>query len=374
MQLNMITPMDIGLERQEGVDNSDMFDLGEVEGSKVRRGVKGGLGEESDSGASDDEGAAPKALAAVEEDEEDDELSDDERKTQRLESNLDALYDQYHSNKIERDAKHKAKEERRRRDAAEGGEWHGITAPDSDEDTDVDEDPAPMPSDDDSDSDDEAADGMKLDDGAEVDDEEDVDESISAFADKSGAAPAAKLSKRAIKAAALVESKKRVRDSKLITKLAPAKPAADKSRQAAQWFDQAVFKGMPGLAEMMKGDAPEEEDMDEDSEIEDETMDASGIWEEMNADQENEEALALAVRSSIFRLRRDIDLIFVDDHRLTLKLRMMRSQRMISREPSRSTLRTLTWLLRLTSRLRRTQRNSSVNELRVSCSQLFLDE
>ena len=32
MQLNMITPMDIGLERQDGVDDSDMFDLGEVEG------------------------------------------------------------------------------------------------------------------------------------------------------------------------------------------------------------------------------------------------------------------------------------------------------------------------------------------------------
>lgn len=53
---------------------------------------------------------------------------------------------------------------------------------------------------------------------------------------------------------------------------------------------------------------------------------------------------------------------------------MMRSQRTISMEPSRSTSRILTWLPKLISRLRRTPRNSSVNELKVSISQHLFEE
>ena len=142
MQLNMVTPMDVGLERQDGIDDSDMFDLGEVEGGVERRGVRGGLGSDAelDGGSSGDEGSS-----AEDDDEESDADEDEdekERRTRRLENNLDQLYDQYQQHKSERDAKHKAKEERRKRDAAEGGEWAGIKAPESDSE-DEDLDPAP---------------------------------------------------------------------------------------------------------------------------------------------------------------------------------------------------------------------------------------
>ncbi|KAK4699112.1 AdoMet-dependent rRNA methyltransferase SPB1, partial [Phenoliferia sp. Uapishka_3] len=289
MQLNMVTPMDVGLERQDGIDDSDMFDLGEVEGGVERRGIPGGLGSDIDEG--DDESGESGDDEEEEESDGDEDEDEKEKRTKRLENNLDALYDQYQQHKSERDAKHKAKEERRKRDAAEGGEWHGIKQ-DSESESEGDQDPAPMPSDDDDSSDEDelttskklakAATGMDVDDGEGMDVDDDEDE------DDEEKAPTPALSKRAIKAAALAESKKRARDGKLITKLpATAKPTADKSRQAAMWFDQPVFKGLKGLKEMMEGDAPEEEDVDSDAEVERE-------WAEMNEDEEKAEAEALA--------------------------------------------------------------------------------
>lgn len=285
MQLNMVTPMDVGLERQDGIDDSDMFDLGEVEGGVERHGVRGGLGSDVDERFS----SGSEAGESESEDEDADLSDDEERRTRRLENNLDQLYDQYQQHKSERDAKHKAKEERRKRDAAEGGEWAGIKAQESDSDDDVDDDPAPAPEVDSDDSDDErevpAADGMDVDDG---DDDEPED-----------AAPAAPtLSKRAIKAAAAAESKKRARDGKLITKLPQTdKKVLDKSRQAAMWFDQPVFKGLPGLEEMMRGDAPEEERPDSDDENE-----VSKEWAPMDSDDEKAEAEALAVSLTLICL------------------------------------------------------------------------
>ena len=73
----------------------------------------------------------------------------------------------------------------------------------------------------------------------------DVDDDLS---DVEAPKPEPLLSKRAIKAAATADSRKRARESKLITKLPAEKPKTlDKSRQAAMWFDQPVFKGLPGL-------------------------------------------------------------------------------------------------------------------------------
>jgi AdoMet-dependent rRNA methyltransferase SPB1 len=292
MQLNMVTPMDIGLERQDGVDDSDMFDLGEVEGGQERRGIDGGMREDeiSDSGESsmDD-------IEEEEEEEAEDEDEEKERKTARLEQSLDQLYDQFQQHKSDRDARHKAKEERRKRDAAEGGEWTGIkTTEDSDDESEGDLDPAPMPSDDDDSDDDDipatTAEGMKLDgDESEADDEPSLP--------LTKAVPAPLLSKRAIKAAALAAAKISFKEQKLMTKLVQPitaeKRLADKSKQAKQWFDQPVFKGLKGLEEMMQGDAPEEEDI---SEEEDEDEGDSKMWEEMDADEEEAEAKALAVR------------------------------------------------------------------------------
>lgn len=310
MQLNMVMPMDLGLERADGIDTSEMFDLGEVEGKRNRglgrRGVKGEFGEREDeddyeSGA---DGSDELEDLVEEEEEEDDGLDDEERKVQRLENSLDALYDQYHAHKMERDAKHRAKEEKRKRDAAEGGEWHGIKA--ESEESDEDEDPAPAPDSDDQDTDDEEADltnGMDIDNNNN-EEEEDLDEMND---DSIISAPAPRLSKRANAAIA----KKSVQfapapSSKLITKLvvpiAEEKQAGEKSRAAKMWFDQPMFKGLAGLEEMMSGDAPQEDDVDEEdgdettfSDEESVPADESIAWEQMGSDDEAAEAAALQV-------------------------------------------------------------------------------
>lgn len=299
MQLNMTTPMDIGLERQDGVDDSDMFDLGEVEGGVERKGIKGGLkfdvDRDEDVSDDDDEDGlnVAKRPAAEESDEDLDSEDEEERKTRRLERSLDVAYDAFQQHKVERDAKHKAKEERRKRDAAEGGEWAGIKAQESDEESDFDDDPAPMPEVD-SDSDDDMAVAPAA---AEEEDEDEEEDDEDKPATKT--APAPRLSKRAQKALDAADAKRRVKESKLLTKLAPTAPlpGADKGRAANMWFDQPVFKGLKGLDELMKGEASEEEDVSEEEEDDDE--ETSRVWEEMDEDQEKAEAEALKVRCEL---------------------------------------------------------------------------
>ncbi|GAA5984622.1 hypothetical protein JCM5350_008161 [Sporobolomyces pararoseus] len=263
MQLNMVTPMDIGLERQDGVDDSDVFDLGEVEGGKVREGVKGGkLGSDdeadSEDETSDKKKGAKKAVTAAEdreadEDEEDEEVSDEERKTRRLEESLDLLYETYQQSKLERDHRHKAKEARRKREAAEGGEWKGIQGPGSDseagsDDSDVDDDPAPKPESDDDSSDDD---------------------------DNFPTQP------------------NRDADGKLLTNLKKNKVLSTdaKSRQAAMWFDQPAFKGLPGgLDGLLGGSGTDEEDAASSrSDDEEEGDDVRTVWDELEEEEDQEE-------------------------------------------------------------------------------------
>lgn len=295
MQLNMVTPMDIGLERQDGVDDSDMFDLGEIEGGKVRQGVKGGLNAfatERAVGFDDDEdsedevmgrrGSGRKGAGAlldrvVEGDDEDldSDEDEDERKTRRLEASLDLAYEQYHQQKMERDARHKVKEERRKRDAAEGGEWTGINdKADSDEDeTDLDADPAPMPSSDEDDSD---------------DDEERDDETLETTQKP--------LSNRARKAALEAERKANAKQGKLLTNLKVEKAVDDprrineKSRSAKMWFDQPVFKGLAGLNDLINGEVDEEEE-----ERGDDESDSEEEWAGVESAAEEDAELELSV-------------------------------------------------------------------------------
>ena len=164
-----------------------------------------------------------------EEEEAEDEDEEKERKTARLEQSLDQLYDQFQQHKSDRDARHKAKEERRKRDAAEGGDWTGIkTTEDSDDESEGDLDPAPMPSDDDDSDDDDipatTAEGMKLD-----GDESEADDEPSLLLTK--AVPSPLLSKRAIKAAALAAAKISFKEQKLMTKL--VQPITAEKRLAA---------------------------------------------------------------------------------------------------------------------------------------------
>ncbi|GAA6019000.1 hypothetical protein JCM11491_002485 [Sporobolomyces phaffii] len=264
MQLNMVTPMDIGLERQDGVDDSDVFDLGEVEGGKVREGVKGGKLASDDEAESDDETSdkkkgAKKAVAAAEDgqdddDEDDGEVSDDERKTRRLEESLDLLYETYQQSKLERDHRHKAKEARRKREAAEGGEWKGIQGPGSDseagsDDSDVDDDPAPKPESDDDSSDD--------------------DENFPTQPNRDA-------------------------DGKLLTNLKKNRVLSTdaKTRQAEMWFDQPAFKGLPGGIEgLLGGSGTDEEDAASSrSDDEDEGDNVRTVWDELEDEEDAEGA------------------------------------------------------------------------------------
>ncbi|BGP07254.1 AdoMet-dependent rRNA methyltransferase spb1 [Rhodotorula toruloides] len=274
MQLNMVTPMDIGLERQDGVDDADMFDLGEVEGGKERRGVNGELGSDADEVLSeeDEEEVARKrrrrlplnpipeaALAAQNAEDDDEDVSDTERRTRRLEESLDILYDSYQQSKLERDAKHKVKEQRRKKALAEGGEFKGLDdeAQDSDEESEesdgIDSDPAPQPSDDEDSSDEE-------------------DEPV---------APTASTSK-----AGLITS---LKQNKVLSTSA-------QSRQAAMWFDQPAFKGLPGggLEALLGGSGSDDEDDEMDGDEEDASEEDEGVrtvWDEMGegSDEEEEE-------------------------------------------------------------------------------------
>ncbi|GAA5963710.1 hypothetical protein JCM21900_004106 [Sporobolomyces salmonicolor] len=258
MQLNMVTPMDIGLERQDGVDDSDVFDLGEVEGGKVRQGVKGGILASDDEAESDEE-AAPKkgampeaAVGDAEDDEEDEDVSDDERRTRRLEESLDILYESYQQSKLERDHKHKVKEQRRRAEAAEGGEWRGIKEDDRDsdegsDDSDIDDDPAPAPESD--------------------DDSSDEDEDAAVAPDGKG---------------------------KLITKLDKSKVLSGdaKSRQAAMWFDQPAFKDLPGGGlDALLGSGTDSEDAASSASADEEEGDGDvrTVWDELEEEEEEGE-------------------------------------------------------------------------------------
>ncbi|GAA6046422.1 hypothetical protein JCM3770_004911 [Rhodotorula araucariae] len=279
MQLNMGTPMDIGLEQQDGM-GLEMFDLGEVEGGKERRGVSGGrLDSDGEPELSEDEvedGAALKKAknqrqvpmqvipdGALDEDEDED-VSDVERKTRRLEESLDLLYESYQQTKLERDHKHKVKQQRLKRAIEEGGEFKGIG---SDDEADTDEesesegefDPAPQPSSDEDSSSDE-------DEAPEV---------------KTAPAP-----KRARTAAAPAAAEKA--DPGLLKSLKKSKVLSTngKSRQAAMWFDQPAFKGLPGggLDALLGGSGTDDEDAASDEEMDGADSDEAvrTVWDEID--------------------------------------------------------------------------------------------
>lgn len=289
MQLNMVTPMDIGLERQDLVDDSEMFDLGEVEGGKQRGGVRGGK-LASDDELSDDggeggpinpipEGAVRRDFEAQDDDEDDDsDASDSDRRARRLEESLDLLYESYQQTKLERDAKHKVKEQRRKRAMAEGGEFRGFGGSDDEKDSDdseaeneedeADFDPAPKPSDSEGDS----------------SDDEEVETQL-VPSKRAKAAPAA-----ATAAATAAEKKKQ---AGLLTNLKADKVLSSnaKSRQAEMWFDQPAFKGLPGgLDALLNGGGSEDDASDaEDESVEEGDEGVKSVWDELGSNDEEQE-------------------------------------------------------------------------------------
>jgi AdoMet-dependent rRNA methyltransferase SPB1 len=132
MQLQMTTPLDIGLEQQDPtliLGQDDVFDIMQAENA-LRRG---GINDDDDTADdSDDDGSE------VDGSESDAPLDSDqerERKVMGLEAELDGLYDAYRDRLRERDAKYKVMEARQKNTERE--EWYGIQEDDDDGDSSV---------------------------------------------------------------------------------------------------------------------------------------------------------------------------------------------------------------------------------------------
>lgn len=129
----MTAPLDIGLEHTDSAlhtgQDDDMFDLGDTTKALARRGGISRLLDADDDDSSDEEGAE-------EEDEHEEALDSEEereKKVAELEDELDGLYDAYQERMKERDAKYKAKEARKGKEAEN---WHGLRKGDDSDDDD----------------------------------------------------------------------------------------------------------------------------------------------------------------------------------------------------------------------------------------------
>ncbi|KAK7954980.1 hypothetical protein PG988_015674 [Apiospora saccharicola] len=143
MQMNMMAPMDIGLEQDGPVGRDALFGLRGVDkknaAAKIAKGKMAIL----------KEAEARKDLdSGIGEEEEDDLIDEDDE--DRLERELDGMYDQYQERKSAADAKFRAKKARKEHD---DGEWGGVSADEnqSDDDNELEQDSS---SDDDSDDED----------------------------------------------------------------------------------------------------------------------------------------------------------------------------------------------------------------------------
>lgn len=233
LQLNMTTPMDIGLEAH--APGEDLFNLKSVDGKKVSNA------QTPLSDSEEDEGNAEFMIIPQQEQPEEDsdaDLDDEELRIKRLESNLDEMYDAYQNAKLERDTKHRAREARRKKRQEEGGEWGGI-GQNSDSDDDAEE----------SEADSEVQPGRDSTPDSDSDSDSDVDSNDGRERQQG------KGNKRLLTDLRdPAQTKKRKLDAK--------------ERAAALWYDQAVFKGVPGLDALLQDEQEEEEEEDEPSEVE----------------------------------------------------------------------------------------------------------
>lgn len=130
MQLNMVAPMDIGMEEAGPMGEGAMFSLKKVDKSDaMRRLNKGKMAVVSERKKEQDSGLGSSAETDESDDEED-----------RLERELDSMYDQYRERKSEADAKYRAKKARKEHDDED---WEGLSAgeePENDDSSELEED------------------------------------------------------------------------------------------------------------------------------------------------------------------------------------------------------------------------------------------
>ena len=263
-----------------------MFDLGEGERDAKRKGVPAihDRLQEAD-GLSDEE------ATTTLDDEEDDEILDSENEREAelagLEGQLDGLYDEYKERMAERDAKWKVKQARMKDKNFDA--WHGIKeGSDSEDDLGKKSSRVFRMSKDNAGEEDEETDeggyekvaAMKAAEGDDLDSSDESDEE-----DKS-----AKPTRRSVRFdnEAGPSRRPRTRPTGLVTSLRESQDRAQLSRQAQQWFDQSVFKGVGDLAAL---DAAEEDaeqsgsdvsHLDEDGDVE--------MGDESDAEDAEEEA------------------------------------------------------------------------------------
>ena len=260
MQLQMTTPMDIGMDvmdDQLGSGNGDIFEIGSGE-----RVSKKALMQQAD--LSEEESDTIVSSHADDDD-------DPEARAKRLDAEMDALYDEFKQKQSERDAKFRAKEARLK--DAKNDSWHGIK-----DDDDEDEE------DDDANLSDESEGGYDLvqrrkeqEETFDTDDEEDEEDerlerqamqqskkrkrdethAISAHLDADDPAPGVKPSKRS-----LVNSL-----------VSDAAVSAEQSREASIWFDNPLFKDLDLEAPAADDEQPDDQDEDDDA------------WEEASDDE-----------------------------------------------------------------------------------------
>jgi AdoMet-dependent rRNA methyltransferase SPB1 len=201
MQMNMTAPMDIGMEQEGPRGEGAMFRLKGIDQtpalSRIAKGkmivVKDAPKKDHDSGLG----------SSGETDDDSDEDGD------RLETELDALYDQYRERKMEADAKYRAKKARQEHD---DDEWEGVSADEK------------------ADSDDEELEGFE-----ESSDEDDSEPDESKSASKS-----------------------------LLQDLDDAPSETNGlSKRAAKFFEQGIFQDIEGLLEFSEEEGNEDEEMAE---------------------------------------------------------------------------------------------------------------
>ena len=125
MQLNMVAPMDIGMEESGPIGEGQMFSLKKIDkAGGVRRLTRGKMVAVPETKKKDqDSGLGSSGETDDESDPEED----------RLERELDAMYDEYKERKSEADAKYRAKKAREERG---DDEWEGLSADENQKDDD----------------------------------------------------------------------------------------------------------------------------------------------------------------------------------------------------------------------------------------------
>ncbi|EGG05865.1 uncharacterized protein MELLADRAFT_48684 [Melampsora larici-populina 98AG31] len=241
MQLQMTTPMDIGLERADdevfGLEEIDQNDFGSDHGQE---GFENGESDEEES--------------VYSEESDDEDLSEDEKKLQILEDSVGVAYDTYQEKILNKDTKRKVREEARLRRHHDEGEqeWTGLNEDDggsvhSGDDIEMVRKKRAR-----------FAKTSKSDDEEDSDSEgEDVTDQAARIMAERGLSSKASTSK----------SKKR-----LLTDLTEKTNYSSevKNQATEMWFDQPVFKDVKGLQGQLNFDDDDEEEEDEDEDEDDE--------------------------------------------------------------------------------------------------------